>query len=248
MKFDARKNYLPALLAAVAAVGCQSLAQWVGPKQDPFIQTVPPVSQLVRRTRRTPANGKPAGRSMSAGVPLATSRNRSESMPSTIGRAKSSPECRSRPSLRPSKRNRWRSTSWPSSAGSWSAPSMPGPHQRPRRFRRPTIGDGLASLSCITRFRLYQRTAETADRPGSGSIRGLQTGWSPTNRRNQLDRAWAARVRQVSIWVGSCGMRRKRPRRAVAERPGQSDGVASKWSCGDISHTSSVVTIVDSGE
>ena len=46
MKFDARRNFLLALLAAVAGVGCQSLTYLVGPKQDLVDQTAPPVSQL----------------------------------------------------------------------------------------------------------------------------------------------------------------------------------------------------------
>ena len=46
MKFDARRNFLLALLAAVVAVGCQSLTYLVGPKQEPVNQAAPPVSQL----------------------------------------------------------------------------------------------------------------------------------------------------------------------------------------------------------
>ena len=45
MKFDAKRNFLLALLAAVA-VGCQSLTHLVGPKQEPANQAAPPVSQL----------------------------------------------------------------------------------------------------------------------------------------------------------------------------------------------------------
>ena len=46
MKFDARRNFLLGLLAAVAAVGCQSLTHLVGPKQESVNQAAPPVSQL----------------------------------------------------------------------------------------------------------------------------------------------------------------------------------------------------------
>ncbi|MGO9108602.1 MAG: hypothetical protein ACLP9L_05150 [Thermoguttaceae bacterium] len=46
MKFDATKYFLPALLAAVVAVGCQSIPYLVGPKQVPVNQAAPPVSQL----------------------------------------------------------------------------------------------------------------------------------------------------------------------------------------------------------
>jgi len=44
MRFDARRRFLLALLAA--AVGCQSLTHLVGPKQESVNQAAPPVSQL----------------------------------------------------------------------------------------------------------------------------------------------------------------------------------------------------------
>ena len=46
MNFDARRYFLLALLAAVVAVGCQSVTHLVGPKQEPVNQAAPPVSQL----------------------------------------------------------------------------------------------------------------------------------------------------------------------------------------------------------
>ncbi len=46
MKFEVRRCFLPALLVAVTAAGCQSLSYWGGPKQEPVNQTAPPVSQL----------------------------------------------------------------------------------------------------------------------------------------------------------------------------------------------------------
>jgi len=46
MKFDARRNSLLALFAAVVAAGCQSFPYLAGPKQEPINQTAPPVSQL----------------------------------------------------------------------------------------------------------------------------------------------------------------------------------------------------------
>ncbi len=46
MKFDAGKYFLPALLAAVVAAGCQAFPYFVGLKQAPSKQDVPPVSQL----------------------------------------------------------------------------------------------------------------------------------------------------------------------------------------------------------
>ena len=44
MRFDARRKFLLALLATV--VGCQSLINSIGPKQEPVNQAAPPVSQL----------------------------------------------------------------------------------------------------------------------------------------------------------------------------------------------------------
>ncbi|MGA2256538.1 MAG: hypothetical protein ABSG53_17970 [Thermoguttaceae bacterium] len=46
MKFDARRNFLLALLAAALVAGCQSFPYLVGPKQESVNQTAPPVSQL----------------------------------------------------------------------------------------------------------------------------------------------------------------------------------------------------------
>ena len=46
MKFDARRNFLLALLAAVVAVGCHSFPYYVGPNQGSVNQSAPPVSQL----------------------------------------------------------------------------------------------------------------------------------------------------------------------------------------------------------
>ena len=62
MKFDARREFLLALLAAVVVAGCQSFPYWVGLKQS-----VDPDGAAGQSTRgpdeRTPASGKPAGQS-----------------------------------------------------------------------------------------------------------------------------------------------------------------------------------------
>ena len=46
MKFDARRNFLPALLVALAAAGCQSFPYFVGLNQGSVNQNAPPVNQL----------------------------------------------------------------------------------------------------------------------------------------------------------------------------------------------------------
>jgi mono/diheme cytochrome c family protein len=46
MKFDARRSFLPVLLAAAVAVGCHTFPYSSGPKQVPVEQAAPPVSLL----------------------------------------------------------------------------------------------------------------------------------------------------------------------------------------------------------
>lgn len=66
MKFNARRIFLLALLAAVAAVGCQSLTYMFGPKQEPASQAAPPVSQL-GAPDETYASGWESGRAIYVG-------------------------------------------------------------------------------------------------------------------------------------------------------------------------------------
>ena len=66
MKFNARRSFLPALLATVVAVGCQSFPYLVGPEQAPVNRAAPPVSQL-GAPDETFANQWEAGRAIYIG-------------------------------------------------------------------------------------------------------------------------------------------------------------------------------------
>jgi len=67
MRFDARRNSLLALLAALVAVGCQSFPYASGPKQVPLDQVAPPVS-LLGAPDETHASQWEAGRAIYVGA------------------------------------------------------------------------------------------------------------------------------------------------------------------------------------